>query len=235
MLDRDFDFHLNEVHPDSRVKYYNYYELENYLFEDSLLKIVLKNVCNYSDMNHYYEMIRLLHEIEKACKPYVLLCFLREVHYRKDILTEDQLAKVLEIIKKNPSSMMQMRNLGIANELERIPGYIESELNKVGLSIEIVLELIDDNDYESSSIMGVTEPLDLFKFAITGKLVSNSLSYFFKYILTNSSELNQIKSKGNLSSIITRLKLEWIPTLSQDLSELLKEIETEFEMEQVVV
>ncbi|MHA4218130.1 hypothetical protein [Bacillus cereus] len=234
LLDRDYDFYLDEVNSDPKIKYYDYYELENYLFEDTLLMIILKNVCNYPDIESYEKMVTLLHNIEKECKPYILLCFLREVNYRKNILTEEQLNKVLEIIDKKPASMMQMKHLGIENALERITGYIEIELGKVGLNIELVEKIINENDYESSQLMDVSEPLYLFRYAIKGKTISNSIPYFFKYILENNPDLNEFKSKGNLSNLLSRLKIEWIPNSSQDFTKLLEEIEREFELEAVL-
>jgi hypothetical protein len=228
LLDRDYDFYLNETHPDPRVKYYDYYELENYLFEDSLFRVILKNVCNYNDFKYYEELILLLKDIEDACKPYILLCFLREVNYRTSVLTEEQLSKVLKIINTKPSSMMEMKNLGIDNELDRISCFIETELSKVGLSIVLVQKIIDDNNYVSSNLMNVSEPLHLFRYAIKGKMISNSLSFFFKYILEHNPYLSELKSKGDLSRILSRLKIEWIPVLSQDFTELLKRIEDDF-------
>ncbi|PEQ86764.1 DUF4435 domain-containing protein [Bacillus cereus] len=229
LLDRDYDFHLKENHLDSRIKYYDYYELENYLFDDSLLKVILKNVCDYPDIECYQKMILLLHDIELACKPYILICFLREVHYRKNILTEEQLDKVLSIIKTSPSSMMHMKHLNTDNKIERIQKYIETELEKVGLSIDCVQKMIDKNDYESSSVMNITEPLHLFKYAIKGKLITNSLTHFSKYILEQDPYLNSLKSTGDLSGSLSRLRIEWIPNLSQDFTRLLKMIEDEFE------
>ncbi|HZG61406.1 MAG TPA: DUF4435 domain-containing protein [Anoxybacillus sp.] len=233
LLDRDFDFYLNETHRDPRVIYYDYYELENYIFEDSIFRVILKNVCDYSEFSIYEELVLLLHDIEKACKPYILLCFLREVNYRKNVLTEDQLNKVLEIIKVKPVSMMEMKHLGIDNKLERISRYIEIELKKVGLSIESVRQIIDENGYDANKIMENTEPLYLFKYAIKGKMVSNSLSYFFKYILETNPHLNEIKSKGDLSRILPRLKIEWIPNFSKKFSELMNLIENKYVKDEV--
>ncbi|PED02933.1 hypothetical protein CN423_19165 [Bacillus cereus] len=229
LLDRDYDFYLKENQSDPRIKYYDYYELENYLFDESLLKIILKNVCDYPDAESYQKMIQLLHDIEVACKPYVLLCFLREVHYRKSVLTEEQLSKVLNIIDKSPSSMMHMQNLNTNNKIERISKYLEIELEKVDLSIEIVQKIIDENNYKSCELMDISKPMDLFKFAIKGKLVSNSLTHFSNYILEIDEDLKSMQSTGNLSGILSRLKIEWIPNLSKDFIRLVKMIEKEFE------
>ncbi|KAA0760408.1 hypothetical protein DT250_24910 [Bacillus sp. AR2-1] len=232
LLDRDYDFYLKENESDPRIKYYDYFELENYLFDESLLKIILKNVCDYSDAESYQKMIKLLHDIELACKPYVLLCFLREVHYRNRVLTEDQLSKVLDIIDKSPSSMMQMKNLNTDNKIERISKYIEMELKKVGLSTEIVQKIIDENNYKSSDFMDISEPMDLFKFAIKGKLISNSLTHFSNYILEKDEDLKSMKSTGNLSGILSRLKIEWIPNLSKDFIRLVQMVENEFDKQE---
>lgn len=229
LLDRDYDFYLKEKVADSRVKYYHYYELENYLFDDSVLRIILKNVCNYPDIEYYQKIVLLLHEIEQACKPYVLLCFLREVNYRKNILTEDQLTMVLKIINVKLTSMMEMKNLGVENPLDRITSYIETELAKVSLSTVLIQKMIDENDYESSVLMNEKNPLSLFRYALKGKTLSNFLSHFFNYILNNNPFLNEFKSKGNLSSIPSRLKIEWIPNSSKNFEELLNTIERDFE------
>jgi hypothetical protein len=228
LLDRDYDFYLNDTISNPRIKYYDYFELENYLFEDSLFRIVLKNVCDYHDINYYEEMKLLLHGFEESCKPYILLCFLREVNYRKKILTEEQLNKVLYIISKQPFNIMEMKHLNIDNILDKIPGYVDTELKKVGLNLELVQNMIDENGFDSCSIMDITEPLYLFRFTIKGKTICNSLPYFFKYILEQNPHLNEIKSKGNLTSILARLKIEWIPSLSPNFKKLITMIEHEF-------
>ncbi|MBT2663612.1 DUF4435 domain-containing protein [Bacillus sp. ISL-45] len=229
LLDRDYDFYLDEKNDDPRIKYYDYFELENYLFDDSLFRIILKNVCDYPDVNYYNELVLLLHGIEESCKPFILLCFLREVNYRKDILTEEQLKKVLEIIRFNPMSIMQMTNLNTENVLDRIPTFVNNELQKVGLNIQLVCRLLQDNNYDPRYITDITEPLYLFRYTIKGKTISNSLDYFFKYILEQNPHLKEIKSKGNLSSIIARLKIEWIPSLSERFTELITKIENEYQ------
>ncbi|SLK12258.1 DUF4435 domain-containing protein [Bacillus toyonensis] len=233
LLDRDYDFYLKETYQDPKVKYYNYYELENYLFEDSLLRVVLKHVYDYPDFQCYEQILLSLHDIEKACKPYVLMCFLREVNYRKGVLTEEQITKVLKIIKVTPHSMMEMRHLGIDNALQRISSYIETELEKVNLSIERVKEIIHQNDFELGSLIDISKPLDLFRYAIKGKVVVSCFTFFLKYILENNSHLEEFKSQGDLSSLTRRLKIEWIPNLSRDFTDLLNEIEVEFEKEKI--
>lgn len=125
---------------------------------------------------------------------------------------------------------MQMKNLGIDNELDRISSYIEVELNKVGLSMELIQEILESNEYELESIINQQEPLHLFKYAIKGKIIANSLRYFLKIILEQNPHLNEMRSTGDLSRVLARLKIEWIPTLSQGFSNLLKSIESEFRM-----
>ncbi|HEB2439598.1 hypothetical protein CN335_12550 [Bacillus thuringiensis] len=228
LLDRDYDFYLKENHSDSRIKYYDYYELENYLFDDSLLMIALKYVCNYPDSSYYDELVQLLNVIEHSCKPYVLTCFLREVNFRKNILNEKQLKTVLKIIKRGPSSMMQMQDLNIENKLERISGYINKELEQVGLNIELVQKIIEDANYEPNKFINATEPLHLFRYAMKGKMVSRSLEHFFNHIFDQNPHLKELKSKGNLSGITNSLKIDWIPNHSTNFAKLLNLVEEEF-------
>ncbi|MGM0789888.1 MAG: hypothetical protein ACQEUD_07330 [Bacillota bacterium] len=233
LIDRDYDFHLKENVNDSRVLYYDYFELENYIFEDKIFKVIVKNICDYQDNDSFLEIISLVQKIEESCKPYTLLCFLREIHFRKEILTQQQLEKILYILKTKPESMMQMQHLSISNPLKRISGYIQAELGKVGLDLDKIQEMINNNGYSSNSIMGVSDPLHLFRYAIKGKVISNSLQFFFNHLLEENPHLVEIKSDGNLYSALTRLKLEWIPTLSQDFSSLLSRIEQTFSYEGV--
>ncbi|QNK57323.1 DUF4435 domain-containing protein [Paenibacillus sp. PAMC21692] len=228
LLDRDYDFFLREKHSNPRVMYYDYYELENYLFEDTLLRIIIKNACNYSQLEVYEEILHCLHKIEEYCKPFIQLCILREINYRSPVLSEVQLEKVLKILREKPSSMMRMQHLGIENALERISGYIDQQLSQVGLDTTSVEKIIVGYDNELSSILSSTEPLYLFKYAIKGKIISNSLSEFIKYILEENPHLKKEKPKGDLSNITGRLKVEWIPGISQEFSYLLQKIEQEF-------
>ncbi|MFV0936158.1 hypothetical protein [Bacillus thuringiensis] len=228
LLDRDYDFYLKENQSDSRIKYYDYYELENYLFDDSLLMIAMKYVCNYPDSSYYDELVQLLNVVEHSCKPYVLMCFLREVNYRKNILNKEQLETVLKIIKKGPSSMMQMQNLNIENKLERISAYIDKELKMVGLDIESIQKIIKDANYEPNKFINVTEPLHLFRYAMKGKMVSKSLEHFFNHIFDQNPHLKELKSKGNLSGITNSLKIDWIPNHSTNFAKLLDLVEEEF-------
>ncbi|MCS0674639.1 DUF4435 domain-containing protein [Cytobacillus firmus] len=228
LLDRDYDFHLGEKVSDHRVIYYDYFELENYIFEEKVFKIIVKNICNYPDDEYYKKIISIFQKIEESCKPYILLCFLREVHFRKDVLTDQQLEKILQILKIKPESMMQMKHLPISDPLKRIECFIQMEIEKVGLNLDLIQDIINRNHYVSSSIMDVSDPLNLFRYAIKGKVISNSLQFFFKYILEENPYLYEIKSEGNLYSVLTRLKLEWIPNISQDFSRLLENIEKKF-------
>lgn len=49
LLDRDYDFYLGEKIPDEQVRYYNYFELENYLFEEKIMKFVVRNLYDFSN------------------------------------------------------------------------------------------------------------------------------------------------------------------------------------------
>lgn len=229
LLDRDYDFHLNEQSNDPDVLYYDYYELENYILEDSLLKVAIKNLCDYPSHEVYEEIIVKLHEIEVSCESYMLLAILREINYRKDILTTEQLDKVLSILNVKISSIMLMNNLDSQNRVHRIDEYIEKQLTEVGLSIKRVREIIFEyEEFEFEKYFKSGSPLDLFKYSIKGKTFSNSFSELIKLILENHSDLQQYKSKGNLSNLNTRLKIEWIPSLSKDFAKLMLRIESKF-------
>jgi len=228
LLDRDYDFYFEEDKDkqDCSVKYYDYFELENYLFDEKIFKVVVKNVCKYTNYSEYVAIITMLHEVERACLPYANLCLLRELNYRKNVIEQYQLDKILEIIGVNLDSMMKMDNLGNENQLERISIFIENELEKVNLDINEVNKIIEKDVVNH---IYLNEPLELFKYSLKGKKIAKSLPSFFKYLLTENHFLQP--ADGNLSSIMSRLRDEWLPNMSDKLSELLIDIEKQFTLQ----
>ncbi|MEJ8303521.1 DUF4435 domain-containing protein [Saccharibacillus sacchari] len=228
LLDRDYDFFLNEDITDPKIIYYDYFELENYLFESSIFKVVVKNIFNYEDQETYDMFLVSLSKVEYALYPYILLCLLREVNYRKSILDSDKLENVLNIIKKKPASMMQMSNLAANDPLDRILEYIQKELGRVELSIEKVESILQEH-CPNFSFFDSKNSLDIFKYYIKGKTICSSLPLMLKNEAEKNSDLKNGNVIGNLDNLISRLRLEWIPTISKEFEYLLQKIEVSFE------
>lgn len=229
LLDRDYDVYLNEKHDDINIKYYHYYELENYLFEEDILKIIVKNIYNYSDIDEYEKIKKYLSDIELACIPYIVICLFREINYRNNFINQEQLEGLLKIIKCKPSSMMQMKNLETDNKLERIERYIVKELQQLELDLEQIKSIVNSYGFNIELIFNNSVPLYQFKYNLKGKIIASCLEIFVKYIFEVNPELESKRSKGSLKDLITRLKLEWIPKSSKELKGLLEEIEEQFQ------
>ena len=228
LLDRDYDFHLNEQRNDKYIKYYDYYELENYIFEEKILRLLIGNIYSYSNDDEFFGFLNYFKKIEEACKPYMLLCYFREVNFRENILEEDKMNKLLKIIDKKPTSMMQMQNIEEEDKLNKIKSYIDENLKCIDLSIEKIQNLIVECGYDYNRIMNDNDVMFGFKFNVKGKMILNCLDVFANYIFEICPELRNKKSKGDLSNLGTRLKLEWIPTSCNSLSRLLVDIEKLF-------
>lgn len=228
LLDRDYDFFLGEQRTEEFIKYYDYYELENYIFDEKILKLLINNIYAYSSEEDFFEFLSYFKFIEEACESYILLCYFREINYRKNILDEQQLAKLLAILRLKPMSMMQMNHICSSNKLDKIKIYIENELQNVNLSLEKIKELILENGYNYEQILNKEDNLFYFKYNIKGKTVLSCLETFANYLFEAYPQLKCKKSEGDLSNLSVRLKKEWIPTSCNSLNRLLLEIEELF-------
>lgn len=230
LLDRDYDFYLNEDQSKKGIIYYNFFELENHLFDDAVAKIFVKNIYNYSCLDEYNEFIGYLSDLSNSCKSYAKLCYFREINYKESVLNEKQLDVLLNIIKIIPGRMMQMNHIDCEDKVNRIDSYIESQLNEQGLNISQIDYLIFHLGYEIDLLQSSrkNENLDIFKYAIKGKVLINSIQHFINYLYEKYPKLAIRKSEGNLSSLSVRLKLEWIPLYSNNFKNTLLSIENQF-------
>lgn len=230
LLDRDFDFFLGEEISDERIFYYDYYELENYLFDETVLKRLAARYFSCNNNTIFEKILLELQEKVPVFLPYMKLGLFRECCYKnpslKDKVGVDQegIEKIAKIIRTNPVSILERKKGEFSNlsPSEKIMKFISDELNQIQVNMENIEESILQDEVASTS-MGFFEINDLsfFKYGIGGKLILGALQHLMKEDFT-SAEFNKA---GNLLSLENSLKNDWIPGSSKEFSNLMDVIE----------
>lgn len=229
LIDRDYDYYLGENNSqDTNVFYYDYYELENYLFDDTILKIFLDRYFNCIETELFEQIKKELNKHKEVYYPYTKISFFREMLYRGRVnisLTNEQIAHIVSVVSRKPVSVFndESQMYGGLDIKEKTHKYFLSELKKVNLSYEEVLSSMElgesaadifKDDYENE------DPLFFYKYLISGKLILNSL-----HKLIESFDNLGLKGKESTRELEGIIKSEWIPLYSEDFKKIIYRIE----------
>ncbi len=221
LLDRDFDFFLGESINNERIFYYDYYELENYLFDETVLKLLAARYFNCRNNITFGKVLSELMDNAIIFLPYMKLGLFREVCYRNPLIDKEKIEKVVEIASTNPVKILERKKEEFSNlnPIEKIKKFITDELGKVNISLEEIERLVTQEEITSTS--DVLKDLEFFKYGIGTKLILGALQLLMKENFITV----QFNKAGNVLSLEKSLKDEWIPHISQDFERLMNLIE----------
>ncbi|MGC6767591.1 hypothetical protein ACYSNR_04365 [Enterococcus sp. LJL128] len=220
LLDRDYDFLLNDNLVDENVFYYDYFELENYLFDDEIFEQFL--VCSYPKREKY-ELNDILQKInqfdinENFIYLYHLNIF-RELHFKGDTNTKlikpQEYALFCSKINIEPIINGKIPEAVGRTIDERLINYITSNLDKIQQNLfpNIVSEVC-------SQCLLPTNIFELFRYYYKGKIVNKSVEAIFSIVLNS-----KLKCIASVKEILYR---QWIPK-SEKFNLKLKMIEESF-------
>ncbi|GIN71150.1 hypothetical protein J14TS2_16250 [Bacillus sp. J14TS2] len=231
LIDRDFDFHLGEESDDKNVFYYDYYELENYLFDSEILKLLFGRFFNCTTIDQYNVLVQELQHLATIYVPYSQLAYFRELHFRgktEILLSEDGINKFSKIVKIKPERIINddsLEDRGVPTA-ERIEKFLEKELSEINLTIQRIKDNFSHDSFlliaGAREINEESEGLDFFRYFISGKFILGSLAILFK-TFTSMRYVNNV----DRNSIENTLKNEWIPKNSVMFKQLIESIENE--------
>ena len=227
LVDRDFDFFVGEnlSSTDSDIFYYDYYELENYLFEDAILKLYFDRYFDCVDEAQFEKLKRELKKVICILEPFSQLSFIRELIYRDRLnieLEEEHKIHIASIAAKNPSGVLQNKSnsyIGLRSK-EKVEKYIDFELDKIGLNLDCLIDSMSGEEV-ASDLANYEDPVYFFKFLISGKSIINSLNIIIEHI----DEITVIPKRSN-GVLAETVKKEWIPLYSESYSNLLNKIQS---------
>ncbi|WP_214798372.1 DUF4435 domain-containing protein [Exiguobacterium sp. s50] len=228
LLDRDWDFLIDNREEDQHVYYYDFFELENYLFEDSVFKKYLTHVFEVYEDFEIGEVFREVLEYEKAAISLYKAKLIKEHHTKTNSLTDVEWELFKSLGKLNHDAIMN-RNYGNLKNLhpfDKINAFITDKLNEIDWDYEkLDLKLCEHNiylDYFDSQ-----EALYAFKYFVKGKDGPRNMGYILSKLSQKNSKCRFISSSNQAS--LRTLFLEWIPHYSLNFRQLVVSILNAFE------
>lgn len=215
ILDRDYDFILEKNKNDENIIYYDYYELENHLFELPILRLLFSKIYDCTSEELFRSLVEELRVFKNTLEIIAQLSYFRELHYHGESstrLTQEQIIKVSNLCKPKYHEIFltkipEYKDLSFKMRLEK---YIEDELCLVGVSL---------NDIKrETSIIIEKDYYDFLEHYISGKQV---ISVFMLIIQHHSSVPLENVMKEKLIDV---LKNEWIPNKSKKFAEILNRL-----------
>lgn len=208
LLDRDYDFICSSQREDERILYYDYYELENYFFEDNILKSVL--IYNNISIDKVEKIMSFFSSKNTKFLLPLLECsklrIFRKLH--KDNATSFQLdeneikqfADFIKSIDIRACFLMRNPNL-IGNSFsECLNFYLDKKLTTINSSLYKQIQ-----DFFNSYPHEITYPetlIEFFRYFFKGKDSIKFISDLLFYEKLIESNLNYVSSKNLLKTYI---------------------------------
>jgi len=235
LLDYDYSPLLNEVSSDSRVYHYPYFELENLIMSDEILKKLLNYYVNCTNLHEYNDFISALSNFENYFNHQIKIKLFIDVNHRKKAieLSDSQrhqlktLAnfKVTSILRNNSEKYKDM------TPQEKLESFYSEKLSEIELSIheiEEVICLLCDPIFNFSIHPYKNEFNHKFKYFVDGKLLVNEINEIIKLIHSGDSAISSLALKPkSINNVSENLMNDWIPT-SQIYTNKILEIEKYF-------
>lgn len=223
LIDRDYDFILESNKEDTRIFYYHFFELENYIFSDDVFKkfiisrfgnktltelnIIYTTLKKYTNHSAYMNLYRF--------RLYSQLHFFNMTEQKLDAEKFDLYCKVVNSTSLALNIIDGHFNLKVYPVKDRLDIHLAKELNKIDSQIynHVLLEL------ERFEYKHPVNLLEFLQYYFNGKHINQCLIGIIA-LLTGATP--QMKSPLN-----TDLYNEWIPTSSL-LNNLMNDIEKRF-------
>lgn len=224
LLDQDYDIICNLHKDEKNIFYYDYYELENYIFEDRVLRYALYSAgLESSAIDKVLQFLETDKEFIDAFNIIANLRIFRRLHYENQTkikLDDAQTRKFAEFLKNirvKECIIGKDPNLYGDNFQERLSNYIVSQLGEIhiDLTLESILEECSRFINDNSSL------INFFRYYFKGKDGIKVIPTFLKCCGNIPQNLNGISSKSLLKNYIFHSELfkEKICTVIQSFSD----------------
>ena len=216
LIDRDYDFICSMNKDDEHIFYYDFYELENYIFEEEVLKLAL--ISNGIKTEQIDKVVKFFQSGQLDFLKPLIACsklrIFRELHKVKKVnqLEEETIREYASFVRnidikgcllgKNP------KYIGDTFE-ERFENYLKKELNEIDSDLYNVIE----KEFGNLEIVYPNTFYDFFKFYFKGKDIIKFLPDLLKVSEIIKSNLNEFSSKKLLNTFIFKSELYKIKIL----------------------
>lgn len=203
LLDRDYDFILDLNEHEDNIYYYDYYELENYLFDEEVLEeYIVNSIRKFSpeEVRTTLEAIKTTN-IDSSFSLFYKVVVIREVHYHglhNFDFNETTITSFAQMIKNlSFSAILQGRHpLCVGDTIEeRINSFFEQAL------VKIDDDLYDQvNAFWEESEYSLPESFIQFcQYYFKGKILLKSLDCIF-----NAISVSCLKFSGNVFDLLLK-------------------------------
>lgn len=203
LLDRDYDFILDLNETEDNIYYYDYYELENYLFDEEVLEeYIVNSIREFSpeEVKATLETIKTTN-IDSSFSLFYKLVVIREIHYNQLHnfgFNESTITTFAQMIKNlSFSAILQGQHPLCKGDTieERINSFFEQALKKIDDSLSD-----DVNDFWEESEYPLPENFIQFcQYYFKGKALLKSLDCIF-----NAISVSCLKFSGNVFDLLLK-------------------------------
>ena len=201
MLDRDYDFVLQTNRINKDIFYYDFYELENYLFDIQTFKEFLLH-CYPKELKldafqEVFEDITNFDVSENFLFIYYLSLYRELNYYERTNQKIENIVEYSNFIKKfNYSGVYTGKDPEVIGESlnEKVSSYIENKLNLIEDNLfNDIKDFFEAEDFEKPESF-----LEFSQFYFKGKILLRNFSIILKMINNN----NAIKSNTNIVDLL---------------------------------
>ena len=218
LIDRDYDWIIGVQETDEGIYYYDFYELENYLFEEDILRLLFMKYFNCNTIERYEELYGKFTDVQPMFEFLFRARLFRELHYLDKVeqkLNSEEIIKYADICNPKLESILSGKHPKVSGQqyIDRITYYLKSEIEAL-------------NGTLNTSIVETTEPyikpqkeIEFLQKNLSGKYLSKTIVF----ILENCFKENKTNRDSN--SILYTLFNQWIPFNSKKYNELFAKME----------
>ena len=211
LIDRDYDFLCSSNCSDSHIFYYDYYELENYIFEENVIRFVL--ISHKVRPDKVEEIVNFLTSNSSDLLDPLITCsklrIIRELHKNHKTTFElptEEIQKYAYFVKHlDIIGCLIGKNPKIVGDTfqDRIEKYLKQELKSIDRNLYDKIR----NQFESLEINYPNSFFEFFRYYFKGK----DCIKFFPYVLKEANilgdNLNEFSSSKLLNNYIFMSKL----------------------------
>lgn len=206
LLDRDYDFICSTERTDDKIIYYDYYSLENYFFEEKVLKFAL--IANAVPKDKRDKILHFINSDKQEILNPLIECsklrIFRKYHKEKKTpfqLNEEEIIKFANFIKKlDIKGCIKGKNpyLAGSNFKDRLHTYVNQSLEDIDPKLYSQIQ-------EFISCIQISYPTTLIEYFKTFFNGKDSLKFFVELLFYEeliSSHIGRISSRDTLDSYI---------------------------------
>ncbi|WP_445449162.1 hypothetical protein [Enterococcus lactis] len=204
LLDRDYDFILDLYEKEENIYYYDYYELENYLFDEEVLEEYIVNTIQDFSPEEVRESLDKIKDtnIEMSFSLFYKIVVIREIYYNKIYnfdFDESIIESFAKMIKKLSFSAILNGNHPFCEGTTTIEDRIENFFKKSLLEIDDSLYNKIMNFWEDCEYSSPENFIQFCQHYFKGKALLKSIDSIF-----NSINVSCLKFTGNIIDLLLK-------------------------------